>query len=164
MSATATTRAPWLSYGLILLAAVAVSILGGLVSAGSEDAWYAALEKSRLTPPDIVFAIVWPSLFTLMAIGAALVRRAAGSFEAASSALGLYFTQFIANLGWSYSFFGFQQPALAMVVLIALWLLVAAMFAAFWRWSRPAALLQLPYLGWVSFAGYLNGVIVWANG
>lgn len=161
---TATAAKPsWLTYGAILLATIAVAYLGGQISTGSDDAWYAGLNKAPLTPPDWVFAVVWPVLFILMAAGAIMVRRAAGSFEVASKSLGLYFAQLIPNLGWSYAFFGFSQPTLALLILATLWVMILAMIASFWRWSRRAAWLQLPYLIWVSFAGYLNGFIVAAN-
>jgi len=163
MTTATAARPSWLTYGAIIASVLGVAYLAGRVSAGSEDAWYASLEKAPLNPPDIAFAIVWPTLFLLMAIGAILVRRSAGSFEAASGALGLFFAQLIPNMGWSYAFFGFQQPALALIILGTLWLMIAAMIASFWRWSRLAAYLQLPYLTWVSFAAYLNGYVVAAN-
>lgn len=163
MTTATAARPSWLTYGMILIAVIATAALGGMVSGGSDDAWYAGLEKSPLNPPDIAFAIVWPALFTLMVIGAIMVRRAAGSFEAASSALGLFFAQLIPNLAWSYAFFGFQQPLLSLFVIATLWVMIVAMIASFWRWSRLAAWLQLPYLAWVSIAAYLNGFIVAAN-
>lgn len=163
MSAITAARPSWVTYGLILLATLAVASLGGAVSGGSDDAWYAALEKSPLTPPDIAFAIVWPILFVLMAAGAIMVRSAAGSYQAAAPALGLYFAQLIPNLGWSYAFFGFHEPLLALFILITLLVILIAMVTAFRRWSRRAAWLQAPYLIWVSFAGYLNAFIVGAN-
>lgn len=138
-------------------------MLSGTVSSGSDDAWYAALNKSALNPPDITFAIVWPILFLLMAVGAIMVRSAAGSFQAAAPALGLFFSQLIANLGWSFAFFGFQEPLLALLFLITLWVMIIAMISAFRRWSRRTAWLQAPYLVWVTFAGYLNTFIVLAN-
>jgi len=60
-------------------------------------------------------------------------------------------------------FFGFQQVQIAMVTLVALWLLIAAMIRAFSKHSRAAAFMQLPYLLWVSFAGYLNASILVLN-
>ena len=86
---TATAAKPsWLTYGAILLATIAVAYLGAQISTGSDDAWYSSLNKTPLTPPDWMFALVWPLLYILMAAGAFMVRRAAGSYEAASGALG----------------------------------------------------------------------------
>ncbi|MEL7040778.1 MAG: TspO/MBR family protein [Pseudomonadota bacterium] len=148
---------------LIAVVTAATAGLGAAVSVGSEDVWYFALEKPGLTPPDIIFAVVWPSLFVLMALGAILVRISAGSFAAASAALGLYFLQLTMNISWTWMFFGFHQVLIAMMVLVALWLLIAAMIRAFWQHSRAAALLQVPYLLWISFAGYLNVSILLLN-
>jgi len=148
---------------LIAIVTAATAGLGAAVSGGSADVWYFALEKPGLTPPDIIFAVVWPILFVLMAFGAILVRVKAGSFAACSAALGLYFVQLIANLSWSWLFFGFHQVQIAMITLIVLWILIIIMMRAFARHSTAAALLQSPYLLWVSFAGYLNGSILLLN-
>ena len=134
-----------------------------MISGGSADPWYAALHKPFLTPPDLLFALVWPILFVLMAAGAMLVLERAGSFERAISPLGLYYTMLAFNAGWSLAFFGLQDVSLALGILVALWLLIIAMMQDFWRYSHLAALLQLPYLAWISFAGYLNAFILFAN-
>lgn len=166
---TATDTAPgapapaWLTALTVILATLATAFLGAAVSAGSRDAWYSALDKPAGTPPDIAFAIVWPVLYALMAIGAIIVAVRGGGWWKSSGALGLFFAQLIPNLGWSVAFFGFRQPELSMVILVALWLMVLAMIIAFARHSWLAALLQLPYFGWVIFAGYLNAGIIWLN-
>jgi translocator protein len=151
----------WPAAALITAATVGALALGGLLSPGGEDVWYAGLRKAPLNPPDIVFAFVWPVLFMLMLIGALLVLKEAGSFKRASAAMGLYFAMLAANVCWSLFFFGFREPAIALGVLAALWLLIATMMLRFALHSPGAALLQLPYLGWVSFAAYLNAY-VWA--
>ncbi|NQY95939.1 MAG: tryptophan-rich sensory protein [Henriciella sp.] len=137
--------------------------LGAVVSSKALDIWYLALDKPELTPPGYVFSIVWPILFVLMALAAVLVRIKAGSFAACSGALGLYFTQLALNLSWSWMFFGFQEVLLSMVVLVVLWLLILATMRAFSKFSTAATLMLLPYLIWVSFAGYLNGSILFLN-
>ena len=111
----------------------------------------------------MTFAIVWPVLYVLMALGAIGVRLRAGSFRAASAALGIFFVQLGVNLSWSWVFFGFHQPLAALAILLILWLLIVTMIVAFWRHARGPAMMQLPYLAWVSFAGYLNAYIVLAN-
>lgn len=157
------TRSPSLMIVLIAIMTAATAGLGAAVSGGSEDVWYFALEKPGLTPPDIIFAVVWPILFVLMAFGAVLVRIKAGSFAACSAALGLYFTQLALNLSWSWLFFGFHEVLISMIVLVALWLLIAAMMRSFAKHSMAAAILQVPYLLWISFAGYLNASILLLN-
>ncbi|MEM1036464.1 MAG: TspO/MBR family protein [Pseudomonadota bacterium] len=156
-------RPAFLTILLIIILTAVSAALGALVSGGSDDPWYAALTKPEFNPPDTVFGIVWPILFTLMAIGAVLVRLKAGSFGAASSALGLYFTQLAVGIAWSWLFFGFHQLIYAMVALVILWLLIVAMIRSFARHSWVAALLQIPYLAWMSFAGVLNAALIGLN-
>tara|TARA_R110000796_G_scaffold74817_1_gene168255 strand:+ start:2543 stop:3031 length:489 start_codon:yes stop_codon:yes gene_type:complete len=154
---------PWGAGILLLLATVTAAAAGAVISGHNSDPWYDALNKPVLTPPDILFVLVWPALFVLMAAGALLVLERAGSFDRAVSPLGLYYTMLAFNAGWSLAFFGMNEVALALGVLVALWLLIVAMMQDFWRYSHLAALLQLPYLAWVSFAGYLNAFILFAN-
>ncbi len=158
-----TKRPAFVTIVLIALLTAATAALGAIVSAGSDDVWYAALAKPELNPPDLAFAIIWPILFTFMALGAVLVRIKAGSFAAASGALGLYFTQLAVNISWSWLFFGFHQVLLALVALIILWMLILAMIRSFAKHSMAAAVLQIPYFLWVSFAGYLNASILGLN-
>ena len=148
---------------LIVVVTVLVAAGGALVSGGNSDPWYVALDKPGLTPPGYVFGLVWPLLYTLMAIGASMVLVKAGDFATASGALGVFFTQLMLNLSWSWLFFGFHAPIAALVVIVALWIMIALMIRAFARLSKAAACLQLPYILWVSFAAYLNGYIVVAN-
>lgn len=154
---------PWGTSLMLVLVTAMAGALGGLVTRNSKEPWYSSLVKSALTPPDWVFGLVWPLLFSLMALSALLVLWRAGSFHAASRPLGTYFAMLMVNGGWSLFFFGLKQVALALGVLAALWLLILAVMGEFSRHSKAAAWLQLPYLLWVSFAGYLNLYIWWAN-
>jgi tryptophan-rich sensory protein len=158
------SRAPPWGASLVLVLATAVAgAMGGIVTRSGKEPWYSGLEKSSLTPPDWVFGIVWPVLFSLMTLSALLVLWRAGSWHAASRPLGVYFAMLMVNVGWSLFFFGLKQIPLSLGVLTALWLLILAMIGEFARVSKAAAWLQLPYLIWVSFAGYLNLSIWTAN-
>ena len=148
---------------MIVLVTAATAALGALVSGGDSDPWYAALNKSPLTPPGPVFGSVWPILYCLMALGAVLVRIKAGSFAAASRPLGIYFTQLTVNLSWSWLFFGFQQVLLALIAIGVLLVLILAMIRSFARISIAAGLLQIPYLLWLGFATYLNASVLALN-
>jgi tryptophan-rich sensory protein len=94
-------------------------------------------------------------LYLLMAISAWLVWRQHG-VDRGRNALTLFILQLVANALWTWLFFAWRQGALALVELIVLWLLIAATIAAFWRLHRVAAVLLVPYLAWVTFAGALN--------
>ena len=152
---------PWGTSLVLVLATAMAGAMGGIVTRSGKEPWYSGLEKSALTPPDWMFGIVWPALFSLMTLGALLVLWRAGSFQAASRPLGIYFAMLMVNVGWSLFFFGLKQVPLSLGVLTALWLLILAMMGEFSRVSKAAAWLQLPYLLWVSFAGYLN-LFIWS--
>ncbi len=152
-----------LAFIAIIAATALVAALGALASAGDADPWYAALNKAPGTPPGFVFGVVWPALYTLMVIGACLVWRAGGGWKRADSALGLYFLQLVANLGWSYLFFKYHLAAAALIDIAALWVLVFMMTREFHLHSRVAAMLQYPYLAWLAYAAYLNTWVVAAN-
>ena len=154
---------PWGTSLLLVLATAMAGALGGIVTRTGKEPWYSGLAKSSLTPPDWVFGLVWPLLFSLMALSALLVLWRAGNFHNASRPLGVYFAMLMVNVGWSLFFFGLRQVPLALGVLTALWLLIVAVMGEFCRYSKAAAWLQLPYLLWVSFAGYLNLYVWWAN-
>jgi benzodiazapine receptor len=152
-----------LIFTAIIGATALVAALGGLVGGGEADPWYAALDKAPGNPPGFVFGVVWPALYALMAIGACMVWQSAGSWKRTDGALGLFFLQLIPNLAWSWLFFSFRQPLLALINIAILWIMVALMIREFHRHSRLAAMLQYPYLAWLTFATYLNAWVVFAN-
>ena len=143
----------WKPYLLFLLLTEAVGALAGfLTRRGVQN--YHSVPKSALTPPDWVFPVVWAILFLLMAIGAARVSRSDSPKRTA--ALTLFGVQLAANFLWSLVFFNLQAFGFAFFWLIVLWVLILIMTLLFARVDRIAAWLQLPYLLWVIFAGYLN--------
>lgn len=142
--------------------ALAVGYLGSQATTPALDPWYAGLTKPALNPPNWVFPVVWTSLFVLMGIAAWAVWRTAG-LEGAGGTLSVYLIQLGLNLTWSVLFFGQQRPDLAFMEIWALLAAIVLMLALFWRHSRIAGLLIVPYLVWVSFAAYLNFSIVALN-
>ena len=80
-----------------------------------------------------------------------------------TKALTLYAVQLIFNFFWSIWFFNLGWYLFAFLWLVALWILILATTVAFYRISKPAAWLMLPYLVWVAFAGYLNLGVWWLN-
>lgn len=140
----------WIWPLLVVIAAVAGSL-------GSIDApgLYAALDKPAWAPPASWFGPVWTMLYGLMALAAWWLGRLPPS-PVRQLALGLFAAQLAANALWSWLFFGARLGGLAMADLVLLWLLLASAVALAWRLSRAAALLLLPTLAWVSFAGALN--------
>lgn len=121
--------------------------------------WYATLIKPALTPPSWVFGPVWAVLFLLMGIAVFLVWQKGLLRVDVWAALILFWTQLLLNIVWSALFFGLKRPDLAFFEIIVLWVAIAAAAISFFRISRPAGQLMMPYLAWVSFAVYLNYAI-----
>lgn len=145
----------WKPYLFWVIFTEAVGALSGWLTRDGALAYKTEIIKPPLSPPGIVFPIVWTILFALMGIGAARVYMAQPS-PARSRALRLFFVQLFFNFCWSIIFFNLQNFGLALLWLLALWVLILLMILAFRRVDKPAAYLQIPYLLWVSFAAYLN--------
>ncbi len=122
---------------------------------------YPSLTKPPFAPPAIAFPIVWSILFALMSVSAWLILRTLTQFFTVKGALCspsmlLYFVQLSVNFFWPILFFRFRLYLPAFFWLLLLVFLVTKMILSFWRIHKPSALLQLPYLLWLIFAGYLN--------
>ncbi len=142
---------------LIICIAVPL-IIGGLAGFISKDTMstFEALIKPPLTPPGWVFPIAWTILYTLMGIASYLILTSGASDKAESKAIKLYGLQLLFNFLWTFWFFNLQMYWFAFIWLIILWFLILLTILAFARISKPAAYLMIPYLLWVTFAGYLN--------
>lgn len=152
----------WKTYAFWIILAEAVGFLAGWLTRKGTKAYEAAEQKPPLTPPGVVFPIVWTILFALMGIGAARIWRAPKSKER-TRGIKLFGVQLAVNFFWSILFFGLQTFALAFWWLVLLWGLILAMIRTFAKVDRVAAWLQVPYLIWVTFAGYLNAGVWFLN-
>ena len=135
-----------------------VSAVGGLVTAHAVETWYQGLAKPGLNPPDWVFGPVWTALYGLMALAAWLVWVSPESVMRRRGIL-WFCAQLAVNLLWSFAFFGARMLALGVVDIAAMWVLIALTMASFFRVRRAAGWLLVPYLAWVTFAGYLNWAV-----
>ncbi len=154
-------RKKWWTYGSFIAVTQAVGGLSALLTRKGMMA-IERLPHSALTPPPLVFGIVWPILYTLMAIGAARVWLSSG--EDREQGLWLYGFQLFFNFFWSLIYFNMQWFGTAFVWLLALWGLILWMSLTFRKVDALAAWLQIPYLVWVAFAGYLNFIAWRLNG
>ncbi len=151
-----------LSYAIGIAIPVAVGLLSAFLTKDSMDI-YKSIIKPPLAPPGILFPIVWSILYVLMGISSVLVYNADASKREKRQAFLLYALQLIANFFWSILFFNKRLFLASFVLLLVLWLLIIAMISRFYKISKAAAWLQVPYLLWVTFAGYLNLVIYLLN-
>lgn len=139
----------------------AVSALGALASINASG-FYAEVIRPSWAPPGNVFGPVWSMLFLMMGISAWLVWRR-GGFAVHGKALGVFLLQLVFNVLWSWLFFAWKTGGGAFADIIVLWVLILTTIILFWRVSRWAAMLLVPYLLWVSFASLLNFIIWQAN-
>ena len=132
-----------------------IAFLGGLSNSFTDWSWYERLEQSSLRPPNYIFGIVWPILYTLMAVV---------SFLQAKLIYKVYIAQLILNGAWSWIFFAHQALTLALFDIIILIILNVIILHKLWtNNSYVSFFLYLPYVLWISFASYLNANIVFLN-
>lgn len=147
-----------------LLAAILVSELAGVVGSifttKEIPTWYQGLVKPALNPPSWVFGPVWITLYALMGVAAFLVWQKGWSRKEVRGALAVFGLQLGLNTLWSIVFFGAHAPGAALFIIGLLWLAIVGTMVRFFRLSKPAAYLLVPYLLWVSFASYLN-LMIW---
>ena len=148
-------QSKWKTYGLWILLAEAVGALSGWLTREGMEVYKEELTKPPLSPPGIVFPIVWAILFALMGIGAARVWLARPSRER-RTALWAFGLQLGFNFFWSIFFFNLQWFGFALLWLAVLWLLILWMTLLFRKVEPAGWWLQIPYLLWVAFAAYLN--------
>lgn len=148
-------KVTWKTYAAFIALSELVGGLSGFLTRKGTKVYQATVRQPPLSPPGVVFPIVWSILFAFMGVGAARIWCASPSEERTRS-LRLFFTQLGFNFFWSMIFFNLQFFGFALLWLAALWVLILMMIKSFRRVDKLAALLQIPYLLWVSFAAYLN--------
>ncbi len=147
-------------YLFFILLCELVGIVAGLLTRQSAMVYSETIIKPPLSPPAILFPIVWTVLYALMGIGAARVYLAYPSDER-SKGLFFFVLQLAANFLWSFIFFRAQAFGFAFIWILFLWILILGMILNYSKVDRLAAYLQIPYLIWVTFAAYLNlGVFI----
>jgi tryptophan-rich sensory protein len=162
LASKAQLRASFLRWALFLVPLVLlVGFTAGQLG-GPNTPWFAGLAKPAIYPPPMVFGIVWTILFVLIGLALALVASAWGA-AGRGLALGVFAVQFLVTQSWTAVFFGMQDMTNALYVIGVAAVLLIVAIALFWRVRRVAALLLLPYLAWVCFAGALNYAFIEAN-
>lgn len=150
-------------YIISVAVSLGVGVLSALATSGNMDV-YSSVNRPYLSPPAWLFPVVWTILFILMGISAALVYLDKfASKKQIRDALNIYALQLVFNFFWSIIFFNMRAYFFAFVWLVFLWILILIMIIRFAMIRKPAGLLQLPYLLWVTFAGYLNFMIFLLN-
>ena len=139
----------------LIVAVILAAALGSLASTSAgTDSWYLLLNKSKLNPPGYVFGIVWPILYVLMMVSAFLAYRRIFS---------IFIIQLFFNAAWSWLFFRFQMPLIALLDIYLLIAINIYILNLMYKENKLAFFLFIPYVIWISFASYLNLFIVINN-
>lgn len=150
-------------YVISIAIALAVGGLSALLTAGNMNI-YDRIITPPLSPPPILFPIVWTILYTLMGVSSARIYiKGKEQNIDVSGALLVYALQLAVNFFWSIIFFNMQAFLFAFVWIILLWLLIIVMIKRFYEIDPLSAWLQIPYLLWVTFAAYLTFAIYILN-
>lgn len=153
---------PWKVYTVSILLTEAMGGLSAWLTKDGMKLYSEQIIQPPLSPPMILFPIVWGILYALMGVGAARIWMSAPSDDR-SKGLGIYILQLIVNFFWSLIFFNMQRFGFAFLWLLLLWILVLRMIIVFSRTDHAAAIMQIPYLLWLTFAAYLNFGVWYLN-
>ena len=138
-----------------MIAVILTAVIGSIASTSAgTDSWYLLLDKSELNPPSYVFGIVWPILYILMTVSAFLTHKKVFS---------IFIVQLFFNAAWSWVFFRFQMPLIALLDIYLLIALNIYILNLMYKENKLAFFLFIPYVVWISFASYLNLFIVINN-
>ena len=152
-------KANILPFALSIALALGVGLLSALITKDSMDI-YSEINVPPLSPPTWLFPVVWSVLYVLMGISAAIVYVKAADPEDLRKPMTYYLVSLALNFVWSIVFFNGRTFFAALCILLALLYFIVKTITEYFKISKPAALLQLPYALWVAFAGYLN-VGIW---
>ena len=139
----------------LMIAVILTAVIGSIASTSAgTDSWYLLLNKSKLNPPGYVFGIVWPILYILMMVSAFLTHKKVFS---------IFIIQLFFNAAWSWLFFRFQMPLIALLDIYLLIAINIYILNLMYKENKLAFFLFIPYVVWISFASYLNLFIVINN-
>ena len=152
----------WKTYAFWILLSVGIGALSGFLSREGAGTFSETVVQPPLSPPAWLFPVVWSILYVLMGISATRISLAPDSPQK-KQGLNLFIIQLVLNFFWSLIFFNLQAYGLAFLWLVALWITVFLMILSFRKADPVAALLQIPYLIWLTFAAYLSFGVWYLN-
>jgi tryptophan-rich sensory protein len=147
------------SIAKLILAIVVCQVagaIGSIFTFSSIPTWYATINKPSFTPPNWLFGPVWITLYTLMGISLYLIWNKGLENKEVKSSLFIFSAQLVLNALWSILFFGLKFPFYAFIEIIILWIAIVVTIFKFYKISKNAGLILLPYIIWVSIALTLN--------
>ena len=145
-------KTDWIKLIISIVICQLAGAVGALFTADSVGTWYLTLNKPSFNPPSWIFGPVWTTLYILMGIALYIVWKNKNS----GFAIPVFVIQLVLNSLWSFLFFGTKNIQFAFIEIIFLWVSILLCIILFYRISKPAAYLLVPYILWVSFASVLN--------
>ena len=153
-----------LRLGISIAAPLIAGVIGSIFTSESVSTWYQTIEKPSFSPPNWLFGPVWTTLYVLMGISLFLIWRVTTRTttfpedrrDRKIAAFIAFGSQLILNVLWSFIFFGLRSPQLAFAEIVILLISIVVTIVIFYKISPLAAVLMMPYAGWVTFASFLN--------
>ncbi len=142
--------------GIAVVLCLLIGFLSSIATKTSIDTWYQTLNKPSFTPPNWLFGPVWAVLYIMMGVAAGIVWSKGFYHKWVKIALYHFGFQLLLNAAWSIFFFGLQNPLIALLDIIALFILLFFTIRWFKVVNKTAAYLLIPYIAWVAFATALN--------
>ena len=152
----------YLKLAACILLTLSIGAISGIATSSGINNWFMELTKPFFNPPNYLFGPVWTLLYFLMGFSFFMILQSPIK-ELKRKAIKIFVIQLSLNFLWSFLFFKFQLIGLAFIEIMLIWISILAMIITFNKINRIAAVLQIPYLIWVSFATILNGAICWLN-
>ena len=146
-----------------VLATFGAGFFGSLFVNSSTGSWFDTLAKPLSTPPAWAFAPIWIILYVLMCVALVLVWVRDEQNVQTDTWSRFYFAQLLFNAAWTVFFFGFHAVLTALVDVGCLIFIVICLMISAWEFDRRATVLFVPYLAWITYAGYLNALIWYMN-
>jgi tryptophan-rich sensory protein len=148
---------------LCVLVCEFVGAAGSVFAFPAISGWYQILQKPAFTPPSWAFGPIWLVMYALMGIALSLVWETHTKTKQMGKQTALFTLQLVLNFLWSFLFFGLRSIALGLIEIVALWIAVLATTIEFYKVSKKAAALMMPYLAWVTVAMLLNLYVLKLN-
>lgn len=143
---------------LCITLCLGIGAVSGIATASSIKTWYVALEKPLFNPPNYLFGPVWTILYILMGVSLYMILQSHKN-DLRKKAIMIFTIQLFLNFCWSFLFFKFNWLGISFIEIMLIWISIVIMIVTFYKIDKKAALLQIPYLLWVTFASTLNGSI-----
>lgn len=152
----------YLKLALCIIVPLCIGAIAGTATSTGVNTWYTTLHKPFFNPPNYLFGPVWTLLYILMGVSFYLILQSPKT-ESLKPAVVIFCIQLILNFGWSFLFFKFHLLGISFIEITMIWLSILTLIIVFYKINKTAALLQIPYLLWVTFACVLNGAIWYLN-